>query len=181
MPDKLFIVVSGLPASGKSTLAARLAEALELPLLDKDDILEALFSGAGDVDPAKRSQLSRMSDDVLAKIAAMSQGSVIVSHWRHEDVEGASGTPVAWLKALPGTLVEVYCACPPDIAERRFRLRQRHPAHHDGARAAGLGEQLRRLAERGPLLIGPTVTVRTDKPYDFEALLEQVRSRLAEV
>ena len=180
MPAKPFIVVSGLPASGKSTLAARLADALGLPLLDKDDILEALFGGAGEIDAAKRTQLSRMSDDVLARIARASQGAVIVSHWRHENSEGASGTPVAWLKGLPGTVVEVYCVCPPEIAERRFRLRKRHPAHHDGDRAAGLGEQMRRLAERGPLLIGRTVTVRTDEPYDFDGLFEQVRIRLEE-
>ena len=38
-----FVVVSGLPASGKSTLSRRLATALSLPMLDKDDILEGLF------------------------------------------------------------------------------------------------------------------------------------------
>jgi len=45
--DKRFIVVSGLPASGKSTLARRLAPALGLPLLDKDEILERLFDLSG--------------------------------------------------------------------------------------------------------------------------------------
>ena len=87
---------------------------------------------------------------------------------------------MAWLRALPGTVVELHCVCTPEIAEQRFRLRQRHPAHHDGERAAGLGEQLRRLAELGPLLIGQTISVRTDEPYDFEGLLEQVRIRLEE-
>jgi len=35
---KPFVVVSGLPCSGKSTLARRLALALDLPVIDKDDI-----------------------------------------------------------------------------------------------------------------------------------------------
>ena len=46
-----FVVVSGLPASGKTTLAKSLALALGLRLLDKDDILESLFgprSGVGE-------------------------------------------------------------------------------------------------------------------------------------
>ena len=44
---KLFVVVSGLPASGKTTLARRLASVLELPLIDKDDILDRLFAERG--------------------------------------------------------------------------------------------------------------------------------------
>ena len=176
MSDRPFIVVSGLPASGKTTLGSQLAVALRLPLLDKDDILEAMFEQAADVDPAKRSQLSRMSDDVLAKIAGASQGAVVVSHWRREGIAG--GTPVAWLSGLPGTLVEVHCVCPPEVAERRFRMRRRHPAHDDASRADGLGAQFRQLADRGPLMIGSTITVRTDQPCDLAALLEEVRCRL---
>ena len=41
--DRFFIVVSGLPGSGKSTLGQQLATALGLPFLDKDTILERLF------------------------------------------------------------------------------------------------------------------------------------------
>ncbi len=37
-----FVVVTGLPASGKSTIARQLCAALALPLLDKDELLEAL-------------------------------------------------------------------------------------------------------------------------------------------
>ena len=171
-----FIVVSGLPASGKTTLASRVAAALRLPLLDKDDILEGLFEGAGDIDPANRSQLSRMSDDVLTRIAGASQGAVIVSHWHREGVEG--GTPVGWLEALSATLVELHCVCPPDVAEHRFKTRQRHPAHNDAARATGLAVQFRQLADLGPLGIGTTITVRTDQAYDFAELLEEIRGRL---
>lgn len=44
---KAFIVISGIPASGKTTLASQLAPVLNLPLLDKDDILESLFDSLG--------------------------------------------------------------------------------------------------------------------------------------
>ena len=40
---KPYVIVTGLPASGKSTLGRAVAAALGLPMLDKDDILEALF------------------------------------------------------------------------------------------------------------------------------------------
>jgi predicted kinase len=37
------VVLAGLPGTGKSTLAALLAEALDAPLFDKDRVREALF------------------------------------------------------------------------------------------------------------------------------------------
>jgi predicted kinase len=176
--NRPFIVVSGLPASGKTTLAARLAQILGLPLFDKDDILEALFERAGTVDAAARQRLSRMSDDVLKKIAAASPGAVVVSHWRHERAEGTSGTPVAWLKALSALLIEVHCICPPAIAERRFRARQRHPGHNDAARSPELTEQFQRLADLGPLGIGAPISVRTDEPYDIAGIIHEIQRHL---
>jgi predicted kinase len=170
-----FIVVSGLPASGKTTLAAHLASHLALPLLDKDDILEALFTGAGEVDPPARQRLSRMSDAVLARIAAASQGAVLVSFWRHEGEAGTAGTPVAWLRALSAALVEVHCLCPPALAEQRFRARTRHPGHNDLARLPGLPAQFQAVAQRGPLGLGALVAVRTDAAYDEAEIAAQVR------
>ena len=61
-----FVVFSGLPGSGKSTLARQLAPALGLPLLDKDDFLDALFDERGIGDLAWRAALSREADRRLA-------------------------------------------------------------------------------------------------------------------
>lgn len=179
MADRPFIVMSGLPASGKTTLAIRIAAALGLPLLDKDDILEALFEGAGLVDPSMRQKLSRSSDDVLARLAAASQGAVLVSFWRHQDVAGTAGTPTAWIKALSSNAVEVHCLCPPKVALQRFTDRQRHPAHNDAARLASLPAQFQQLARLGPLGLGSIVVVRTDQPYEFAELIGEIRQALA--
>ena len=53
----VFIVVSGLPGGGKSTVGAALAAARRLPLLDKDLILEQMFDTLGVGDAAHRSRL----------------------------------------------------------------------------------------------------------------------------
>ena len=55
-----FIVLSGLPASGKSTLGRAVAKALRLPMLDKDELLEALFESRGIGDADWRRRLSRI-------------------------------------------------------------------------------------------------------------------------
>jgi gluconate kinase len=44
---KPFVVISGLPGSGKTTLGRGLASALQLPFIDKDDILNRLFELKG--------------------------------------------------------------------------------------------------------------------------------------
>lgn len=178
MPTPTFIVVSGLPASGKSSLAVELAKRLCLPLLDKDNILEALFDAESFVDLAVRQRLSRASDLVLAKVAANCAGAVLVSFWRHDGDNGCSGTPIDWVKALPGALVEVHCACDPEVAERRFRERRRHPGHNDHARLSELSSQLEHLSKRGPLGLGPAITVRTVEPFDMAALVAAVRQHI---
>ena len=49
----MFVLVSGLPGSGKSTVAAPLAQALGLPLLARDDIKESLWDALATFDAAR--------------------------------------------------------------------------------------------------------------------------------
>ena len=109
------------------TIPRRLAPALDLPLIDKDDILDVLFDSFGAKDLAWRHVLSRASDAVLRQIAESSCGAVLSSFWCHRGVGGDSGTPFEWVLALSPRIVEVHCNCPPAVAARRFRLRRRHP------------------------------------------------------
>lgn len=62
---KRFVVVSGLPGSGKSTVARLVSPALNLPVIDKDDILERLFDSKGVGDASWRRALSRQSDVIF--------------------------------------------------------------------------------------------------------------------
>ena len=58
------VVVSGLTASGKTTVGRLLSERLAMPLIDKDAILEVLFDSVGCNDTTQRTRLSRASDEV---------------------------------------------------------------------------------------------------------------------
>ncbi len=175
--SRVFVVLSGLPGSGKTTLARPLSAELGLPLLDKDDILESLFESLGVSTPEERSRLSRASDRVLLDVARTSQGAVLSSFWRRESLSETSGTPTEWLRELPdASVVEVLCECPPRLAAARYAGRQRHPGHFDDhKRAAETAWQFEQLAAAGPLSIGPLLRVDTTRQVDVEVLARAVR------
>lgn len=176
-----YVIVSGLPGSGKSTLARRLAPALGLPLLDKDDILEALFDSLGVGDADWRQRLSRSADEVLRRLATEMDGAVLASWWRHPKAESESGTPVEWLSSLPGKRVEVYCACEPPVAAERFLGRTRHPGHLDSTKdREGLAASFERLAAFGPLGVGTVVRASTEEDGGgFDGLVREILDHLA--
>ena len=61
MPLPLLIVVTGLPASGKTTLSRRIANDLHLPLISRDGIKEILFDGLGWSDREWSKRLGKVS------------------------------------------------------------------------------------------------------------------------
>jgi gluconate kinase len=175
--DALFIVVSGLPGSGKTTLARQLAAGLRLPLLDKDDILEALFEALGIGDADWRQRLSRASDVVLQRLALTSNGAVLTSFWRHPELTTPSGTPTDWLADSSKPVVEVYCRCEPEVAAARYVNRQRHQGHLDSAkRAEDVLSQFRVLAALGPLGVGKLVTVETTNDIDVSRVISDIEA-----
>ena len=160
--NKPFVVVSGLPGSGKSTLAKQVAPLLNLPVIDKDDILERLFEAKGTGDAAWRRSLSRESDQLFQAKAFNAEGAILVSFWHLPGMAADSGTPTEWLWKLSNRLINVACACAPEIAAERLFQRTRHPGHLD--RAASKEEVLASIQSISylcPLEIGRRIEVDT--------------------
>lgn len=168
------VVVSGLPASGKTTVGTLLSRRLSMPIIDKDTILEALFESLGCPDRNERSRLSRASDEVLYALSAASPAAIVVNWWDHESA-------AARLRDIGSSLVEVFCDCPTEVAASRFAARRRHPGHHDRSRSPReVRESFHRLpsAARGPLGLPTVVRVDTAGTVDADRLITQVRSAL---
>jgi hypothetical protein len=171
-----YVVVSGLPAAGKSTVGAGLAAASSLPLFDKDQMLEQLFDKRCPSIAAERRSLSQRADRQLESAVRESKGAIVVSWWRHPASPADSGTPTSWLEGLAG-VVEVYCESTPEAAARRFLGRIRHPGHMDDRWSyEDLLTQFSEAAQRGPLTIGPVVAVDAFAAVDFKSLWKQVQN-----
>lgn len=171
LPAGGFVVVGGPPASGKTTLVAALAPRIGLAVLAKDTIKEALMDASppADIDASRR--LGGASMEVLFALAAASPGAILEANWW----ASVAGPRIA---ALPGSIVEVFCQCDPQLAYQRYRDRAsgRHPGHFDSIRdpSALYTEEACR-----PIAAGwPVIEVETSGPVDIDALVGQIVSAL---
>ncbi len=182
----LVVIVTGPPASGKSTLAPRLAAGLGLPYLSKDLFKETLFDELGWSDREWSVRLGHASMALLYRTAAellRARQSVVLespfyAEWDTQEfrkLEARFGCRFAQV---------VCCASGPTLVER-FRRRvgtpERHPGHTD---AASLEPMLARLLhERWDALelAGPVFRVDTETRggLPIDALVGEIRPLLA--
>ncbi len=170
-----FVVVTGLPASGKSTIGRQLFSAMALPLLDKDEILEQLFDQHGVGDGAHRSALSRAADREMETRAMSLPCAVLVSWWRHPRTLVESGTPTQWLASLSAPCVELHCRCDPEVAVDRFFARARHPGHLDALKDRHQElARFRELASLGPLGLPAHIEIDAGQSVDIERVMGEL-------
>lgn len=168
-------MITGLPASGKTTLARQLGEELGFEVIDKDDFLETLLGSVQEFDAEFRYACSREADKQFEEAARAAGDVILVSHWQHPDEARESGTPSAWLREFD-TAIEITCKCSVATAVQRFKNRNRHPGHGDNR--SDLSELLTWFEEdslRGSLGLGPLIEVNTETFVDVVKIAQKVR------
>lgn len=175
------LLVHGLPASGKTTLAQWLAAQLGWPAIYKDDIKEILFDQLGAKDRAWSSQLGGATIEVLYYVMAMQlrAGVSSVAECNYKP-ERASPRIREMLAETNAQCIQVLCQCEGAVRLQRFQGRVRHAGHADGEISDALAEAWR-AETLAPLDVpGPVIKVDTTDygKVDYGAVLREIRRHL---
>ncbi|HLU37468.1 MAG TPA: AAA family ATPase [Thermomicrobiales bacterium] len=177
----LLVVVTGSPASGKSTLAEKLSESMRLPLLAKDAFKEEIYDNLEGAAPADSHRLGfvavRLMHSWSKRLLEKGVSLVLESNFKRS----LSLPDLESLFALSQPVV-VQCVAPRDEVVDRYVERseegERHPVHDD----ANHVDELRHDLEKGEydmrFLDVPVITVDTsiEGGVDIEALIHRIRS-----
>lgn len=169
LPPGTFVVVSGPPASGKTTLARAIAPALGLPLIAKDTIKQALMTVLPVPDIETSRLIGTASVAAMLAVATETAGAVLESVWHRSYAK-------AGLHRLGPGIVEVFCRCRPEIAAQRYALRAgtRAPGHFDAERTVA---ELWKEEVAQPVAGGwPVIEIDTSSPVELDPLVARIRA-----
>jgi predicted kinase len=185
----LLVIVSGAPGSGKTTLATALAEELQLPLLARDTLKEAIADalepgedGAAGVSPSDSAAIGRAAYAIVFavtdRLLDAGVGVIVESNFRR-------GFSEVWLepRVAKGTAVLVHCEASRELIVERFVGRAgspgRHRVHPDLDRLGVLREEL--AAGRFEPLELDAVVIRVDTSSGYRPPLPEILATIRRV
>jgi predicted kinase len=180
----ILLVVSGPPASGKTSTAHELARRLNVPVVSKDTFKERLYEVLGSGDELEE-QIERAAQAILYSVAA-AQLDAGVSVLAESNFDRRSDLgPLRTLQDEHGAhIVQVHFKRDKDKLLERFVDRieegERHPGHGDEPEDVREVEEQLEAGVWEPLdLPGDLITVDKDEEgFSVEAVAEQIRSRV---
>lgn len=191
------VVVNGLPATGKTTLARAVADILGLPLFSKDDYKEIIFDDLGpkvgeedDLSPFRQQEWSRKWSLLVGEASrrillrdvesCLRAGvSCMTDNFFRQEIFSKVFTDLCFQYGFG--CVQVLCRADGEEVFRRFRERvesgSRHPGHDDGKLVVSARDFLLRGRLEPLILPGRLIEVDTTdfSQVDFEAIATEIR------
>ena len=126
------ILVAGMMASGKTTIAEKLAKELKIPLLSKDSIKEILFDDLGFHSRAEKNQLGIAAMNMMYYAAAqmMKQNLPFILENNFEDLSVPQLMKILNRYHYDGITLRL--TGNPEVLYRRFAARDLSPERHRG-------------------------------------------------
>ncbi len=158
------VVITGAPASGKSTIAHVVRDALAWPLFAKDEFKELLFDSLGWSDRAHSKRMSAAAYALMfaaaTQLARAQQPCILEGNFRWSEQQARFGV----LAASGARFLQIFVTASPDVLAARFEARSgwRHPGHVDEASAKEIVRELWEMPAQ-PLPLGcELIELRTD-------------------
>ena len=127
------ILITGLPGTGKSTLARTLARHYAMPLICKDAIKEPLFDTFGAPDREDSRRLSNASFAVMFSVlrdcVAAGADVILEGNFRPGEHERP-------LNEISAGIAQVFCSVTEPVRLARLKARASDPSRHPGHRDA---------------------------------------------
>ena len=168
------------PATGKTTLTARLTKDLGIPAFSKDDFKELIADTIGFTDHESTryfGKASFVSLFLVAKRCLESGVSVIIEG--NFSLGEETKDFISYLKQSNVQVYQILCYADGQLTVDRFMARKRHPVHHtlDDKKLMDYAENTLKKGKDTPLDIGKLLEVDTTDPdlIKYEDILSFIR------
>lgn len=133
MKNKLMIIVTGAPGTGKTILSRKLSERFSFPLVAKDEIKELLFDSIGIGDRQWSLQLSKASYNLLfnfiAKLLMTNNPFIVEGNFYN----GEATENFLKLKSIVDfKVLQIQCYTEPETLYARYKARDNSGERHQG-------------------------------------------------
>jgi predicted kinase len=167
----LLVVVTGPPASGKTTIAERLSRELRLPLVAKDSIKERLYEEIGTGDREWSRRLGRATFALIFHWAAeelrAGRSAIVEANFTADAVPALAALP-------PHRTLQLFCTAPRPVVIERYAARTRHHGHLDNVVLDELRAGEHEMQWKPLELTGDLIELEIASA-DLDALAERIR------